>query len=121
MKTFTRTTVVEGVGRTLDHAWAEYKREEGKVLRRIVEKGLPAGYANMVLWTVKLLVLGALLYVAFWTVLLPVLTVVAIWSVHHVDWNEEDQPPEWRDGLLGFGLYDKDGFRTDPHDPDEQS
>jgi hypothetical protein len=120
MKTFTHGTVAESIGRTLGHAWMAYKRREGRVLRWMVGNGLSAGSANVALWTVKLLVLGVLLYVAFWAVLLLMLAVVAVWSVRFFNWNEEEQPPEWRDGLLGFGLYDKDGFRIDPHDPDEQ-
>lgn len=33
--------------------------------------------------------------------------------------KEEDDPPQWRQGLLGFGLYDKHGIRIDPYDPNE--
>lgn len=31
--------------------------------------------------------------------------------------NSVDREWEWRRGLLGFGFYDADGYRVDPHEP----
>lgn len=120
MKTFTHTTFAERVGRAIGHAWAAYKRQERGAVQWMVGNGLTAVTAKMVLWVAKLLVLVVLFYVAFWMALLLAIVFVAAWGARHVDWSDDERSPEWRDGLSGFGLYDKDGLRVDPHDPDEQ-
>lgn len=85
MKTFTHTTFAERVGRTLGHAWAAYKRQERRAVEWIVGKGLTAGTAKMVLWGLKLLLLGGLLYAAFWLTLVLTFVVAAVLIANHVD------------------------------------
>ena len=68
---------------------------------------MPAGAATAVLWIVKLAVLGVLLYSAFWRALLLAFAVIAAWMVRNVDADEssDDDEPQWRNGLDGYGLY----------------
>ncbi|EPA95356.1 hypothetical protein PG5_40840 [Pseudomonas sp. G5(2012)] len=85
----------------------------------LVAQGLPASLAKATLVVVKLVVLGALLYVAFWFVLLLVfvLLVARGFAQHEQDedlWTPKD---ELRHGEAGYGLYSSSGQRIDPHDP----
>ena len=70
-------------------------------------RGVPAGAATAVLWVVKLAVLGALLYSAFWLALLLAFAAIAAWMVRNADADEssDDDEPQWRNGLDGYGLY----------------
>lgn len=92
-----------GAGR----AWRGYLRREQRVAGWLVTRGVPAGAATAVLWIVKLAVLGVLLYSAFWLALLLAFAVIAAWMVRNVDADEssDDDEPQWRNGLDGYGLY----------------
>lgn len=95
MKTSTHTTFAERIGQMLGHAWIAYKREERRVAQWMVGKGLAAGTANIVMWGAKLLVLGVLLYVAFWLTLVVMFVFAAAWVARNADETTED-PPHWR-------------------------
>ncbi|MFV0664077.1 DUF3742 family protein [Denitromonas sp.] len=105
----------QGAGR----AWRGYLRREQYVAGWLVMRGVPAGVATAVLWIIKLAVLGALLYFAFWLALLLAFAVTAAWLVQHDDPDQEEPQPEWREGPNGFGLYDKSDWRIDPHVTDD--
>ncbi|MGE6688931.1 DUF3742 family protein [Stutzerimonas stutzeri] len=117
MKPSAQTSFAERFGQMLGRMWRGYLRQERKVNGWFVEHGVPAGGATALFWIAKLLVLGVLLYVAFWLALLLVFAVVAAWVARNGD--QDQMQPELREGLLGFGLYHPDGSRIDPHDPDE--
>src|SRR5690606_38525498 len=89
-----------------------------RVASWLVTRGVPAGAATVVLWIVKLAVLGMLLYTVSWLVLLLAFAVVTAWLVRNADEDDEKQP-ELRDGHSSVGLYDKDDWRIDMGDPDE--
>lgn len=74
--------------------------------------------ARVVLWTVSLVTVALLVVIAFWFALLvgALLAIAAVFA--RVSGSGGQSQPEWRQGLLGFGLYDDKGFRIDPHDPD---
>ena len=74
--------------------------------------------ARVVLWTVSLVTVALLIVIAFWFALLvgALLVIAAVFA--RVSGSGGQSQPEWRQGLLGFGLYDDKGFRIDPHDPD---
>lgn len=110
MKTSTHTTFAERIGHMLGHAWIAYKREERRVVQWMVGKGLTTGAANTVLWGTKLLVLGVLLYVAFWLTLIAMFVFAAAWLVRHAD--HDSAHGEWRNGQEGYGYYEN-GTRTD--------
>ncbi|EOD5212968.1 DUF3742 family protein [Pseudomonas aeruginosa] len=107
------------LGRGAGRAWRGYLRREQRVAGWLVTRGVPAGAATAVLWIVKLAVLGALLYSAFWLALLLAFAVTAAWLVRHDDPDQEEPQPEWREGPNGFGLYDKSDWRIDPHVTDD--
>lgn len=108
----------ERFGRWLGRGWRGYARRERRVSAWLVARGAPAVAATALLWIIKLIVLGAMLYVAFWLALLFLFAVVAAWAARNME--PDHVQPEWRNGAFGFGLYHADGSRIDPHDPDEQ-
>ncbi len=120
MSTKTHISNGERLGRWLGGMWRGYVQGEHHAVGALVARGWSAGLAKTLPWIVKLGVLAILLYVAFWVAFVLALAVMCLWMVAHADLEQDDPQPEWRDGLLGFGLYHPDGSRIDPHDPDEE-
>lgn len=116
MKPAARTSSAERMGQTLGRLWRGCLRHERTVNSWLVAQGLPAGVAKVVSLLIKLVALGVLLYVAFWLALLLVFAVVAA-SVAGGKSPDEDEP-EWRMGVSGYGLYRGD-TRIDPGNPDD--
>jgi predicted membrane metal-binding protein len=81
--------------------------------------GLPAGAANLVIAAVWVLIVAELLRYGLWAAivaaLIPVLVAAGMTDVP----NSVERENKWRMGYMGFGLYNSDGFRVDPHDPDK--
>ncbi len=122
MNTKTRhNSNAERFGHWLGGMWRGYARRERRVSAWLVAQGVPAGGAVALLWLVKLSVLALLLYAVFWLALLFVLIVVAAWLASNSAHDEEEQTQtEWRYGPAGYGLYSSDGYRVDPHDPEDE-
>lgn len=116
MSTNPRLSTAERLGRSLGRGWRAYARGEKRVANWLVSKGVPTAGATVLLWVVKLAVLGLLFYVAFWLALLLLFLVAVAWGAEDMDWGKTPEP-EWKQGPVGFGLYTYDGFRIDPHDP----
>ncbi|HRJ79393.1 MAG TPA: DUF3742 family protein [Planctomycetota bacterium] len=114
MKPAAQITFAERAGRALGQMWRAGTRLERKAYAWLVARGLAKG----ALWAVKLAVLAILLYAAFWVALLLVFAVVAAWVARNGGLDEDDQEPEWRMGLSGYGLYRGD-TRIDPGGPDD--
>jgi len=112
-----RIRTAERFGRWLGRGWRVYLRGERRVLAWMADKGVPTPIPVVLVWAVKLVVLGVLLYVAFWVALLFAFAVMAAWVARNVDWRQP--APEWRNGTAGFGLYTYDNFRIDPHVTDD--
>jgi hypothetical protein len=77
-----------------------------------------AALATGLQWAIRLTLLGFVLYGAFWGALVLGIAFAWVWMARNADFDEPQ--PEWRIGMLGFGLYHPDGSRIDPHDPDEE-
>jgi len=116
MNTTTRITTAERFGRWLGRGWRGYVRGEQWVSAALVAKGVPVAVAAMLVWAVKLAVMGVLLYVAFWIALLVLFMMGAGWAANNSRWTRKD---ELRYGEAGFGLYASNGQRIDPHDPND--
>lgn len=95
MKPSAQTSFAERLGRVLGQMCKAYMRQERKVSGWLVAQGLPVGVAKVVLLVIKLVALGALLYVAFWLALLLVFAVAAAWMVRDSDHDESE---EWAVG-----------------------
>ena len=66
MTTTTRISTAERIGRAFGRGWRAYARGERRTSSWLVSKGVPVAGTTVLLWAVKLAVLGLLLYVAFW-------------------------------------------------------
>ncbi|MDA8520466.1 DUF3742 family protein [Acidovorax sp. NCPPB 4044] len=108
-------------GRATARAWRWLLFRNKQFTERLIAAGAPAGLAKGVSACVLLLVVGVLLYAAFWFAAAVLILALGFgFAANAADaLEEEDEPPQWRNGLLGFGLYDKDGVRIDPYDPNE--
>jgi len=116
MNTVRRIRTAERIGRWLGRGWRGYVRGERWVSAALVAKGVPVAAATVLVWMVKLAVLAALIYVAFWLALLLVFAIVGAWVARNADWDEPE--PEWRNDLAGYGLY-QGNVRIDVGNPDE--
>ena len=119
MNTTTRISTAERLGRTLGRGWRAYVRGERRASSWLVSKGGAAAGATALVWVVKLVALGVLLYTTFWLAMLLVCVMIVAWMARNADLGEELPEPEWRNGPAGFGLYTYDGFRIDPHVEDD--
>lgn len=119
MNTTTRISTAERLGRTLGRGWPAYVRGERRASSWLVSKGMPAAGATALVWVIKLVALGVLLYTTFWLAMLLVCVMIVAWMARNADLGEELPEPEWRNGPAGFGLYTYDGFRIDPHVEDD--
>ena len=117
MNTRPRSSTAERFGHWLCRGWQGYVRRERQVVAWLASAGMPSGAATALVWIVKLAVLGALLYTAFWLALLLacLLLVARGFSQSSDDFSQPGT--ELRHGEAGFGLYSSDGHRLDPHDP----
>ena len=118
MNTKTRLGNVERFGRWLGGLWRACVHREQQAAGWLVAQGAPAGGATALLWIVKLAVLGALLYAAFWPALLLLFALAAAWVARDVPPEEDDEKAEWRIGWSGYGLY-RGETRVDPGLPDD--
>jgi hypothetical protein len=95
MKTSAQTTFAERAGRTLGRMWRGFAHLDRKACGWLVEQGLPVGAAKALLWIVKLVVLGMLLYAALWLAFLILVAMVAAWLARSAG---PDEPEEWAIG-----------------------
>ncbi|WP_432214114.1 DUF3742 family protein, partial [Pseudomonas aeruginosa] len=73
-------STAERLGRSIGRGWRAYARGERRASNWLVSKGVPVAGATVLLWVVKLAVLGLLLYVAFWFALVLLGVVAAGWA-----------------------------------------
>lgn len=92
MTTTTRISTVQRLGRTFGRGWRAYVRGERRALNWLVSKSWPRTGAAALVWVVKLVVLGALLYVAFWFALVLLGVVAAGWAAA-ANTSDEDEWP----------------------------
>lgn len=118
MKPHPRTSKVQRAGTLLGKAWRKVVHREKQLRAWLIERGVPAPATTVLLWIAKLVALGVLLYAAFWLALLLVFAIAVAWAAENADWDDEDDRPQWRNGLDGFGLY-RGGVRIDPGGQDE--
>ncbi|MBP0714286.1 DUF3742 family protein [Burkholderia sola] len=117
MKTTKHTSIAERFGRRLGRGWRAYARGERRASNWLVSKGMPLAGAAVLVWAVKLAVLGVLLYTTFWLALLLVFVMVLARAADKSS-LEDDEKAEWRVGWSGYGLY-RGETRVDPGQDDD--
>jgi len=119
MNASTDKTYAERMGGALGRLWKKWLRVDDRICNRLVTFGLPKGLTKIVLWAVKLILLGVLFYAAFWVALILAIAAAAAGIAQNIDTNDDPYKREWREGPTGFGLYDKNEWRYDMGDPEE--
>ncbi|WP_434025717.1 DUF3742 family protein [[Pseudomonas] boreopolis] len=104
------------LGRWVGERHRTLRRREALVVHWMTDCGVPLGLARLLPWTVKVVVLLALLYVAVWLVLLLVFEAVAARVLEAQSQMTPEERGQWRDGERGFGYYEG-CFRTDLGNP----
>ncbi|MBK0032582.1 DUF3742 family protein [Erwinia sp. S43] len=89
MNTTTRSSTAERFGRRLGRIWHAYKHQERRAVAWLVSVGAPSAVATALVWAVKLVLLGVLLYATFWLALLLLFAVAAVWATGRGDAPEE--------------------------------
>lgn len=114
----------ETAGRWLGTVCRRLARQEGRLREWLVARGMSGESAAAVIWALSLMLAA---FIAYFSVLLALvllglagalLLIAASGGSRAVITPIHEEELEWRDGLLGFGAYNKDGVRVDPHDPD---
>lgn len=108
MKRQARTSIPERLGRWTGRAWRGYMRREVRVLLWMQTKGMPVPLAKVLLWTVKLLLIGCLLYVLFWGTLILIFGLLAARIALNTTWEEKE---EW---AIGEQASHKESVFYDP-------
>lgn len=94
-------------------------RCENQLAAWLVQVGVPVSTSKFVIWIIRFAVLAAVLSLSFVAALLLAALVLIMRMLANADLSTDRDQTEWRDGLLGFGLYDRKGFRIDPHESDD--
>ena len=119
MKHTARMTTAARLGRWLGGVWRGWLRAERRVHRWLMAQGLPAGGAAVLIWVIKLAVLGVLLYVAFWVALILVALVVAARMAEQTPGGDDDfdlQFPASLDELRQTPGYDPNLYNDTSHE-----
>ena len=112
----------ERTGRFLGRLWMRFVQHETVLARSLAKMGVPTPAAHTSAWIVMLLALALLIHFAF----ALAVVVIALWILSGVRFTSNgngatftDEEPKLRQGLLGFGLYDRHDIRVDPYDPND--
>lgn len=88
-------SISERLGRWCGRAWRGYLRQESVLIDWLKGVGIGSQLACWLLWAVKLIVFGALLYVMFWLALVLIIFVVTL----RVTWGAGgEEAEEWAIG-----------------------
>ena len=109
----------ERTGRRIGRVWRRMMRFQNACRRALIRVGLPVGAANSVIAAVWIIVVAAFVRYGLWVWTVAALAFVLVLAGVADVPNSVEQEHKWRMGYMGFGLYNADGFRVDPHDPDK--
>ena len=110
----------ERAGRNVGRAWHRLMRLQHGCRSALTQLGLPIVAAKLVIAAVWILIGAVLLHYGVGVAVVAALVLVLVLAgINNVP-NSVERENKWRMGYMGFGLYNSDGFRVDPHDPDRQ-
>ena len=117
----------ESIGRLLGRMWLRFIQREIALTRSLTKAGMSGPAAHASVWIVTVVALALVIHhfsIAVVTVVIALLILFCIPSFSNGRENvivTDDEEPKLRQGMLGFGLYDRHDMRVDPYDPDDQS
>lgn len=109
----------ERLGRRLARAWKALLRQEVRFTRWLIAQGMPAFFATGLLWVLKIALIVIVGSVLLWLAIALAVAFVAMKILGKADLDADPDSHEWRHGLQGFGLYNRNGDRIIPYDPTE--
>lgn len=101
----------EKFGRWSATVWRHHMRQEARFNGFLRARGVSEGGAVILIWILKIGLLGMLAYYMFWLMVVVCGAVLSIWLCRRINLDPEDEP-EWRDGASGYGQY-RNGTRID--------
>lgn len=109
------------VGYRLGSLLRAYTRRETLIVKWLEVRGVPSAITATMIWIVKLLLLGALLYFTFWAALFyAILVFVGVLQSRGLIFPDAMKNDDgWRHGASGYGDYSGD-FRVDAGRFDEE-
>lgn len=116
MNTQTPIGKFERAGSWLGRLWRALRQDEKRLIQRLIDGGCPAAIAHGLIWVVTLTVLGIVLYASIVVSLVLIVVLLLASLVARSRLPRQAKTVEWRNGLLGFGTYNRRGWRVDPHD-----
>ncbi|WP_230089295.1 DUF3742 family protein [Burkholderia pseudomallei] len=91
MTTTFRQSRAHYLGQHAGRAWRWLARVDRRAEAWVAAQGVPAGWAKAVLWGAKIVLLGSVLYVAFWLILLAAVIALAAWLARNWTGQEEEE------------------------------
>jgi type VI protein secretion system component VasF len=110
-----QTSKAERAGRRLGRLWRGLAHQESRLACALVARGIARPVVMTTVWTIKVAALACLIYLVMWLGLAVVLVMAVAHVVGRVPVPKGYEAPVLRDGLMGYGFYDADGLRVDPH------
>ena len=116
----------ESIGRLLGRMWLRFIQCEVVLARSLTKAGMPGPAAHASVWIVTLVALALAVHFASAAVVVVIALLILVCIPSFSNGRgavivTDDDEPKLRQGMLGFGLYDRHDMRVDPHDPDDQS
>lgn len=116
MSRTTRISTADRLGHSFGRGWRAYVRGERRLSKWLVSKGIPVGGATALLWIVKLVALGLLLYVAFWFAVVLLGVAAAGWAAAADTSDEEEWPVTDLTELRKTSGYDPNLYNDTSHE-----
>ncbi|MCC4589683.1 DUF3742 family protein [Xanthomonas campestris pv. cannae] len=113
-----RTPLSRRAGRAAVRAWRWLLGRNSQFTGWLIGAGVPASVAKAVGVCALLLVVGVLLYGAFWLGTMVLAVIAALWLIGRIDGFDATPEPEWKDGWEGYGLY-RGEMRIDPGEQED--
>jgi hypothetical protein len=110
----------ERFGRHIGQGWRRMLRLQNRLLDALARAGLPPVAAWLVVAALWAFILGCLIHYGFRVAIVAALFMLLSSLDGARVPNSVDREWEWRRGPLGFGVYDADGYRLDPHEPPDR-
>jgi hypothetical protein len=117
----------ERIGLLLGRMWLRLRQREIVLARSLTKAGMSGPAAHASISIAALLALAMVIHhssIAVGTVVIALLLLFSIPSRSNGREDvivPDDDEPKLRQGMLGFGLYDRHDMRVDPYDLDDQS
>jgi len=110
-----------GLGFRLGKCWKWYVRMVERLSAWLCRMGLSPMFASFLVWGLQALAIGFALFVMWWIVVFSIILALGLSGRLSDGSTTNGYRSQFKEGPNGFGLYDDNGVRLDPYDPDEMA